>query len=74
MVSILSDLLSEVVERLRPIKRIKVKDIIVFSTALFKVRYDSLYKAKLFKPSNRVFLRLSYGYTLPNVTNRKLSY
>ena len=44
-----------------------------FSTALSKIRYDSLHKMKRFKSGDRVFLRLHHGYTLPDVTNRKLS-
>lgn len=72
-VSALSDLLPEDIERLRPIKRAEAEDIIAFSTALSKVRYDSLHKAKSFKTGDKVFLRLHHGYTLPDVTNRKLS-
>ena len=58
--------------RLLDIKRSEAEDIIAFSTTLLKIRYNSLYKLKTFKPGNKVFLRLYYGYTLLNVTNRKL--
>ena len=72
-VGALLDLPPEDIERLRPIKRAEAEDMMAFSTAMSKVRYDHLHKARNFKAGDKVFLRLHHGYTLPDVTNRKLS-
>ena len=45
-----------------------------FATALSKIRYDALHKQISFKAGDYTFLKLHYGYTLPGVANRKLSY
>ena len=70
----LNDLLPEDIERLRLIKRLEVEDIIAFTTALSKIRYDILYKQISLKIGDYIFLKLYYRYTLLEVANRKLSY
>ena len=77
---LLVNLLSELnlpledINKLREIKRNEVNNTIAFTNTIYKTRYNISYirLAKLSKDI-KVYLRLYYRYTIPSLTNRKLS-
>ena len=53
--------------------RQEAADAISFANARAKLRYNKTHKHLEFKVGDMVYLRLHHGYTLPDMTNKKLS-
>ena len=71
-VSLLSDLPAEDFGRLRMIKREEADSAMAFASAMSKIRYDKSHKPIAI--GDKAFLKLHHGYTIPGLSNRKLSY
>ena len=71
--NMLSDLPPEDYALLRDIKRSQAHEAIAFANAKAKIRYDSKHKPINMKVGDQAYLRLHHGYTIPGLTNKKLS-
>ena len=59
--------------RLRLIYREQAEKTIIWVNAVIKHRYDSQHFAINFPINSKAFFRLHHGYTIPGVSNKKLS-
>ena len=57
----------------RELFRLEAADAIDFANARAKLRYNKSHKKLEFNIGDRAYLRLHRGYTLPNMSNKKLS-
>ena len=64
---------AEAFHKLRLVKREEADDAIAFSSTIMKARYDAKHLALNLKEGDDVFLRLHHGYSIPGLSNRKLS-
>ena len=58
---------------MRGIKRDEAEESIAFANATAKARYDKKHKPLTFEVDDEAYLRLHQGYTVPGITNRKLT-
>ena len=59
---------------LRDIRRKEAEECIAFANAYCKARYDAGHKLMEFAVGSSVYLQLHKGYTIPGLSNRKLSH
>ena len=68
-----SDLSEKAFRKLRLAKREETDDAMTFVSIIMKARYDSKHLNVNLKKGDEAFLRLHNGYSIPGLSNRKLS-
>ena len=68
-----SDLSEEAFRKLRLAKREEADNAMAFASIIMKARYDSKHLNVNLKKGDEAFLRLHNGYSIPGLSNRKLS-
>lgn len=64
---------AEAFSKLRLAKREEADDAMAFATIFMKARYDARHLPLSFKEGDEAFLKLHHGYSIPGLSNRKLS-
>lgn len=68
------DIAPEYYTKVRQLIREQTEDSITFANAIIKIRYNTTHIQRDIRVGDLVFLRLYHGYTIPGLSNRKLSF